>query len=91
MEIKTICVGALALSVLGGAAFAGALDEPSNMQPFFHDHAMTKMKTKADFRDAWFTMQKHTQEQMIKECNDAAMSKPHAPFCAELNALGHHS
>jgi hypothetical protein len=91
MKIKAICLGAFAHSALGGVALAGALDEPSNMQPFFTDHGMTTMKSKVDFEAAWTAMPKSTQNQMMKECNDAAMSKPHAVFCAELNALGHHS
>ncbi|SFQ04941.1 hypothetical protein SAMN03159463_05485 [Mesorhizobium sp. NFR06] len=91
MIIKTICVGAFALSMLGGVAFAGALDEPSNMQPFFTDSGMKTMKSSADFETAWKAMPKTTQDAMMKECNDAAMSKPHAQFCAQLFALGHHS
>jgi hypothetical protein len=91
MNLKAICLGAFALSVLGGAAFAGALDEPSNMQPFFTDSGMKTMKSSADFETAWKAMPKNTQDAMMKECNDAAMSKPHAQFCAQLFALGHHS
>lgn len=91
MNVKAICLGVFALSVLGGVASAGALGEPSNMQPFFTDAGMKTMKSKADFEAAWSAMPKATQDKMMKECNDAAMSKPHAEFCAELNALGHHS
>jgi hypothetical protein len=39
MNIKAICLSAFALSVLGSVTFAGALDEPSNMQPFYADAA----------------------------------------------------
>ncbi|MDX8436753.1 hypothetical protein RFN25_25345 [Mesorhizobium abyssinicae] len=91
MNLKAICLGAFALSVLGGVAFAGALDEPSNMQPFFTDSGMKTMKSSADFETAWTATPKSTQNAMMKECNDAAMSKPHAQFCAQLFALGHHS
>ena len=53
MNLKAICLGAFALSILGGVAFAGALDEPSNMQPFFTDSGMQTMKSSADFETAW--------------------------------------
>lgn len=91
MDLKAICLGAFALSVLGGAAFAGVLDEPSNMQPFFTDSGMKTMKSSAEFETSWKATPKKTQDAMMKECNDAAMSKPHAQFCAQLFALGHHS
>ena len=88
MNIKAICLGAFALSVLGGVAFAGALDEPSNMQPFFTDASMKTMKSDAEMKKVWAAMAKSDQTKMMKECNDAAMSKPHAQFCEKLKALG---
>jgi hypothetical protein len=88
MNIKNIFLGALALSMVGGVAFAGALDEPSNMAPFFTDTSMKTMKPMADFKAAFTAMPKKKQEMMMKECNDAAMSKPHAEFCANVLALG---
>ncbi|MBZ9764758.1 hypothetical protein LB553_28385 [Mesorhizobium sp. CA8] len=91
MNLKAICLGAFALSVLGSVAFADALDEPSTMQPFFTDSGMKTMKSSADFETAWKAPPKSMQGAMMKECNDAAMSKPHAQFCAQLFALGHHS
>ncbi|MDX8529113.1 hypothetical protein RFM68_32145 [Mesorhizobium sp. MSK_1335] len=91
MNIKAICLGTFALSMLGGVALAGALDEPFNMEPFFTDSGMKTMKSSADFETAWKATPKKTQSAMMKECNDAAMSKPHAQFCAQLFALGHHS
>ncbi len=74
--------------MVGGAAFAGALDEPDNMAPFFTDTSMKTMKPMADFKTAFTAMPKKKQERMMKECNDAAMSKPHAEFCANVLALG---
>ena len=91
MNIKAICLGAFALSVLGGVAFAGVLDEPSNMQPFFTDAGMKTMKSDADFKAAWGAMSKDKQDAMKKECNDAAMSKPHAEFCVKVHELGGNS
>ncbi|TGQ43839.1 MULTISPECIES: hypothetical protein [unclassified Mesorhizobium] len=88
MNIRNICLGALALSMVSGAAFAGALDEPDNMAPFFTDSSMKTMKPKAEFKAAFTAMPMEKQKAMKKECNDPAMSKPHAEFCANVLALG---
>jgi len=84
MNIKNIVLGALALSMVSGVALAGALDEPDNMAPFFTDAGMKTMKSEADFKAAWASTAKDKQDTMMKECQDAAMSKPHAEFCANL-------
>ncbi|WP_141246083.1 hypothetical protein [Mesorhizobium sp. WSM3859] len=55
------------------------------------DSGMKTMKSSADFETAWKATPKAMQVSMMKECNDAAMSKPHAQFCAQLFALDHHS
>ncbi|WP_054310349.1 hypothetical protein [Mesorhizobium sp. 1M-11] len=88
MSIRNIALCAVALSLVGGAAFAGALDEPANMAPFFTDSSMKTMKPKGEFKAAWDSMAKEKQMAMKKECQDAAMSKPYAEFCANLQALG---
>lgn len=88
MNVKNIFLGALALSMVGGVAFAGALDEPDNMAPFFTDSSMKTMKPMAEFKAAFMAMPKEKQDAMMKECQDAAMSKPHAEFCGNLNMLG---
>jgi hypothetical protein len=91
MNMKMLCLGgAMALATLGGAAFAGALDEPDNMAPFFTDSSMKTMKSHDEMKMAWDAMPKDKQDAMMKECQDAAMSKPHAEFCASLMALGGH-
>ncbi|MDX8432573.1 hypothetical protein RFN25_03880 [Mesorhizobium abyssinicae] len=90
MNIKTIFLGAIALSMVSGAALAGALDEPDNMAPFFTDAGMKTMKPEADFKAAWGAMAKDKQDMMMKECQDAAMSKPHAEFCANLMMYAGH-
>ncbi|MEO5756787.1 MAG: hypothetical protein ABIQ51_08020 [Mesorhizobium sp.] len=87
MKIKSVCLGALAAAVLTGAALAGALDEPKMMAPFFTDAGMKTMKPDADMKKVWAAMAKGDQDKMMKECNDAAMSKPHAKFCEKLHAL----
>lgn len=86
--LKSACLGALALAMASGAAFAGALDEPDNMAPFFTDSGMKAMKPMAEFKSAFMAMPMEKQDAMKKECNDAAMSKPHAEFCANVQALG---
>ncbi|MGX7875731.1 hypothetical protein ACVDG5_026135 [Mesorhizobium sp. ORM6] len=88
MNIKNIFLGALALSMVSGIALAGALDEPDNMAPFFTDSSMKTMKPMEEFKAAFMAMPKDKQDAMTKECNDAAMSKPHAEFCANVRALG---
>ena len=88
MNIKTACLGMLAASVIAGSAFAGILDEPKMMAPFYTDKAMTTMKSDADLKKVWMKESKKNKAAMMKECNDAAMSKPHAQFCEKLHALG---
>jgi hypothetical protein len=88
MNFKSICLGALALSMVSGVAFAGALDEPDNMAPFFTDSSMKTMKPMAEFKAAFMAMPMEKQEAMKKECQDAAMSKPHAEICANVHMLG---
>jgi hypothetical protein len=88
MNFKTACLGALAFTMLGGVALAGALDEPKMMAPFFTDAGMKTMQPDADMKKAWAGMAKADHDKMSKECNDAAMSKPHAKFCEKMKALG---
>lgn len=88
MSIRTACFGALALAVFSGTAIAGALDSPKMMEPFFTDSSMKTMKSDDEMKAAWAAMSKDDQAMMMKECQDAAMSKPHAPFCEKLKALG---
>ena len=93
MNIKKIglthtCLGALALAMVSGTALAGALDSPDNMAPFFTDSGMKTMKPMAEFKAAFMAMPMEKQEAVKKECNDAAMSKPYAEFCANVQALG---
>jgi hypothetical protein len=64
MNLKTICLGALALAMVSGTAFAGALDEPDNMAPFFTDSSMKTMKPMADFKTAFMAMPMEKQEAM---------------------------
>jgi hypothetical protein len=48
------------------------------------------MKPEAGFKAAWASTAKDKQDKMMKECQDAAMSKPHAEFCANLMMYAGH-
>ncbi|WP_281058742.1 hypothetical protein [Mesorhizobium sp. M2A.F.Ca.ET.042.01.1.1] len=39
-------------------------------------------------KKVWAGMPKNYQDNMTRECQDAAMSKPYAVFCEKLRALG---
>jgi len=88
MNIKNIFLGALALSMVGGVALAGALDEPDNMAPFFTDAGMKTMKSEADFKAAWMAMKEEDRAGMMKECGDEAIAKAHDNFCKMTKQLG---
>ena len=87
MNFKTTCFGAVAATVLAGAAFAGALDEPAMMAPFYTDTTLQTMKSDAEMKAAWDAMPKANKDNMMRECQDAAMSKPYAVFCDKIKAL----
>ena len=56
MNIKMLCTGAMALSMMTGAALAehgGALDEPTKMAPFYTAADMKTLKSEDDFKAAW--------------------------------------
>ncbi|MBN9220630.1 MAG: hypothetical protein J0I79_22005 [Mesorhizobium sp.] len=88
MYFKTMCLGAAAATILASAALAGALDEPAMMAPFYTDSSLTTMKSDAEMKTIWASMPKANQDNMMKECQDAAMSKPYAVFCEKVKALG---
>ncbi|TIS48102.1 hypothetical protein [Mesorhizobium sp.] len=87
MNTKIVCISALAATVLAGEALAGALDEPAMMAPFFTDSSLKTMKSDDEMKKVWSGMPKSNQDNMMKECQDAAMSKPYAVFCDKLKAL----
>lgn len=85
---KMFLVGVMAFAIANGTALAGALDEPDNMAPFFTDASFKTLKSPAEMKVAWDGMPMEKRKAMMRECQDAAMSKPHAEFCADLMALG---
>ncbi|MCV3205709.1 hypothetical protein OHD62_05850 [Mesorhizobium sp. YC-39] len=80
MNIKAICLGAFAVCALGRTAVAGALDVVDNLAPFYTDASMKTLKPMPEFNAAFMAKPKPMR-------NDAAMSKPYAEFCADVNAL----
>ena len=53
MNMRMLCLGVMAFSMIGGAALAGALDEPDTMAPFFTDSSMKTMKSHDEMKAAW--------------------------------------
>ncbi|MHA6646255.1 hypothetical protein [Mesorhizobium sp. A623] len=92
MNIKMLCLGALALSLTSGAAFAAgdgtsALDNQEMMSPFYTDSGMKTMKSDEEFKAAWMAMKQEDREKMSKEC-DTDTEKLHNDFCAKTKQLG---
>ncbi|ESZ24063.1 MULTISPECIES: hypothetical protein [unclassified Mesorhizobium] len=88
MNIKAIGLGAFALFCVGSTALAGALDVVDNIGPFYTDASMKTLKPMPEFKAVFMAKPKPMREMIMRECNDAAMSKPYAEFCANVNALG---
>jgi hypothetical protein len=94
MNIKMICMGAMALTMVSGAALAGgstgtsALDDPAKMSPFFTDAGMKTMKSEKEFKVAWMAIKDEDRAGMTKECGDEATAKAHDDFCKMTKQLG---
>ena len=94
MNIKMLCMGAMALTMMTGAALAGtttgtsALDDPAKMSPFFTDAGMKTMKPAEEFKVAWLAMKEEDRAGMTKDCGDEAIAKAHDDFCKMTKQLG---
>ncbi|MBM2713987.1 hypothetical protein JQK88_22760 [Mesorhizobium caraganae] len=93
MNIKKLCMGAMALTMMTGAAIAGsttggALDDPAKMSPFFTDAGMKTMRPAEEFKVAWLAMKEEDRAGMTKECGDEAIAKAHDDFCKMTKQLG---
>ncbi|RWM26194.1 hypothetical protein [Mesorhizobium sp.] len=88
MRAKPTCMAVLAISLGANPASADPFSDLAALPTFYTDAAMKTMKPMAGFKKAWFALSKHDQVKMTKACNDPAMSKPHAQFCASVLALG---
>lgn len=76
MNIKMICLGAVALSMVSGAALAGALDNPST---FSSNAGMKSMSSQASMTNV-------TQAGPWNECS--AIDNQHNDFCTTTKHLG---
>ncbi|CAN7701908.1 hypothetical protein LJR234_005979 [Mesorhizobium amorphae] len=88
MNLKMLCMGAMALSLMTAAALAGALDDPAKMSPFFTDAGMKTMRSADEFKAAWMAMKEEDRAAMMKECGDEAIAKEHDNFCKMTKQLG---
>ncbi len=94
MNSKMICLGAVAFSMMAGAAIAGsstgtsALDDPAKMSPFFTDAGMKTMRSGDEFKKAWMAMTEDDRASIKKDCGDEAIAKAHDNFCKMTKELG---
>lgn len=98
MNMKMICFGAMALSMVAGSALAAgttgtsALDDPAKMQPFYTDSSMKKMVSSDDFVKAWKAMSPDDQKMVMAACDDEAKNanaaNSHPEFCSSVKANG---
>ncbi|TPN85694.1 hypothetical protein FJ988_09070 [Mesorhizobium sp. CU3] len=88
MRRQLACAATIAISLGAPPAFANPFTDLAALPTFYTDATMTTMKPMAGFKKAWFALSKHDRRTMTKACNDPAMSKPHAQFCANVLALG---
>ncbi|PZV34568.1 hypothetical protein B5V02_31080 [Mesorhizobium kowhaii] len=64
-----------------------ALDAMENIRPFYTDANMKTLKPMPEFKVTFMAMPQTKREMMMRECQDATMSKPDAEFCADVNAV----
>jgi len=88
MRIRTVCVGCSPSVFWPDAHPADAFSDLASLPSFYSDAGMKTMKPMAGFKKAWLAVPRKDQGTMMKMCNDAAISKPHAAFCANVLALG---
>jgi len=99
MNIKMICFGAMALSMVAGSALAAAsgtgtsaLDDPAKMQPFYKDSTMKKMRSSDEFVKAWKALTPEDQKMIMSACADEAKAanaaNSHPEFCSSVKANG---
>ena len=78
MNIKTILLGAALFSTLGGAAFAGALDNPAPAAPFYTGSTKAMTISNAMSDTGWVSS---------KECTHA-VDPQHNDRCQTAKQLG---
>jgi hypothetical protein len=88
MRRPLTCVTALTAVLGASPVSANPFTDLAALPTFYTDATMKTMKPMAGFKKAWFALSKHDRVKMTKACNDPAMRKPHAEFCANVLALG---
>ena len=92
MNIRTLCLGALAISLTSGAVLAAsdttALDNHDTMKPFYSDSDMKTLVPEAEFKAAWMKLTKEDQDKIVRECSEDAAAKAHGNFCAMTRKFG---
>ncbi|RWE33391.1 hypothetical protein [Mesorhizobium sp.] len=87
MRRRLTCVAALAIGLGASSALANPFTDFAALPTFYTDATMKTMKPMAGFKRAWFALSKHDRVKMAKACNEPAMSRTHAQFCANVLAL----
>lgn len=87
MNLKAVSFVVVLLFAVGGTAVAGALDEPSNMAPFYADSALKQLKPMPEFKAAFMSMPQERRDLVVRLCSDPAQSTPHTEFCANVKLL----
>ncbi|RWL84256.1 MAG: hypothetical protein EOR68_02065 [Mesorhizobium sp.] len=88
MRKKLACMAVFAVAVGANVASANPFTDIAALPTFYTDATMKTMKPMAGFKKAWFSLSTHDRAKMTKACDDPAMRKPHAQFCANVLALG---
>lgn len=88
MRRQLTCVTALAAVLGASSVSANPFTELAALPTFYTDATMKTMKPMAGFKKAWFALSKHDRVRMTKACNDPAMRRSRAQFCANVLALG---
>lgn len=97
MRLKIITLGAIALSMMGGAVYAAgdntsALDDQAKMGAFYTDSSMKTMKADDEFVMAWKALTDEDRTTMNKACADevtnANPTNTHPEFCSNIKRLG---
>lgn len=89
---RKLLVGAAALTMMTGAAFAqaatgsegtSALDDPEMMKPFYTDEGMTTLRSDEEVAVAVKAMKDEDRARIVEECKN--VNSPRASFCESFN------
>ena len=93
MKMKMLVLGAMAASMVTGAALAAgsgtsAIDDPQKMGAFYTDSDMKTMKSDDEFKVAWMALTQEDRDSMMASCADSKIAADHDTFCAKAKELG---